>query len=141
MDTYKLSVFAHLVLAIVLVGQALFWFIMSVALRQRFDKVETERYLAIVNGARWPHVVVPYNLRIPLSLMSWLVIGLLVATGFLLLVFRAAPENVLWWTKIGLLTAIVVVQVNLSQKPTAAVIRLNMILTLAIIVVAGWAIR
>jgi hypothetical protein len=141
MDTYRLSVLTHLVLAIVLVGQALFWFIMSVALRQRFDKVETERYLAIVNGARWPHVVVPYNLRIPLSLMSWLVIGLLVATGFLLLVFRAAPENMLWWIKIGLLTAIVVVQVNLSQGPTAAVIRLNMILTLAIIVVAGWAIR
>jgi hypothetical protein len=141
MDAYRLSAFAHLVFAVVLVGQALFWFIMSVALRQRFDTAETERYLRIVNGARWPHVVVPYNLRIPLFLMSWLVMGVLVATGLLLLAFRDAPQNVLWWTKMALLTATVVVQGILSQKPTASVIRLNIILVLAIIAVAGWAIR
>ena len=141
MDAYRLSAFAHLFFAIVLVGQALFWFIMSVALRQRFNTAETERYLNIVNGARWPHVIVPYNLRIPLFLMSWLVIGLLVATGFLLLYFRDAPQNLLWWTKMGLLTATVVVQGVLSQKPTAFVIRLNIVLVLAIIAVAGWAIR
>jgi hypothetical protein len=141
MDAYRLGALGHLLFAIVLVGQALFWFIMSVALRQRFDPAETERYLDIVNGARWPHVIVPYHFRIPLFLMSWLVMGLLVTSGALLLTFRDAPANALWWTKMMLLTAAVFVQWLLSRKPTASVIRANFVLVLAILVVAGLAIR
>lgn len=141
MDAYRWSTFLHLVFAIVLTGQALFWFIMLVALRQRLDAAETDRYLGIVNHARWPHVAVPYELRIPLSLMSWLVLVVLAATGSVILALSGAPQNALWWTKLGLFAAILIAQALLSRRPAASVIRLNFGLVLAIILVSAWAIR
>lgn len=141
MDAYRWSNFVHLVFAIVLTGQALFWFIMLVALRQRFDAAETERYLGIVNRARWPHVAVPYELRIPLSLMSWLVLVVLAATGSVILALDGVPQNALWWTKLCLFAAILVVQALLSRRPAAVAIRLNIALVLAIVLVSAWAIR
>jgi hypothetical protein len=141
MDTYRLSAIAHIVFAVVLVGQALFWFIMLAALRQRFAAADVDRYFGVLSGARWPHVAVPYRLRIPLAGMQWLVIALTVGTGFLLLSFRDAPENLVWWVKMMLLTASVIVQMRLTLGPSAALIRLNMGLVLAIVVMAGWAIR
>jgi len=141
MDAYRLGVFVHIVLGIVLVGQALYWFIMLVALRQKFSVADVARHLDVAGAARWPHVVVPWKLRIPLNLLAWLIIALVVASGFLLLQFRPAPERLAWWVKMGLLAAVVPVQLLLSWRPTAAAIRLNMVLVLGIMIVSAWAIR
>lgn len=141
MDSYRLTVLLHIVLGVVLTGQALYWFIMLTALRQKFSAADAGHQLAIVSRARWPHVVVPWKLRIPLSLMSWLTIALVVATGLLLLEFRPAPQRPAWWVKMGLLAAVAVVQLLLSRKPNAMAIRLNMALVLALMITSALAVR
>ena len=103
MDLYRLLSFAHLLFAVVLVGLALFWFIMLVALRQRFDTAETKRLLQVVNGARWPHVVVPYSLRLALPWVTWAVLAVLVASGVAILSFRGISMGAWWWAKMNLL--------------------------------------
>lgn len=141
MDAYRLVVLAHIFVGIVLVGLSLYWFIMLAALRQKFSASETAGYLDVAAAARWPHVAVPWKLRIPLRFMGWFVIALAVGTGVALLQFRPAPERLAWWLKLGLLGATIVAQLWLTLRPTALAIRLNMALVLGILFAASWAIR
>ena len=141
MDLYRLSVFAHLFLGIVLVGLVLFWFIMSRALRQRFGAEETGRLLQVVNESRWPHVAVPFRWRLPLPWISWLTLLGLWGTGVVNAKLRDIPEGILWWTKIGLFVAILTTQVSLMQRLGPTKIRLNLALVIAMVLVSSWVIR
>jgi hypothetical protein len=141
MDLYRLSVFAHLFLGIVLVGLVLFWFIMSRALRQRFGAEETGRLLQVANESRWPHVAVPFRWRLPLPWISWLTLLGLWGTGVVNAKLRDIPEGILWWTKIGLFVAILTTQVSLMQRLGPTKIRLNLALVIAMVLVSSWVIR
>jgi hypothetical protein len=141
MDLYRLSVFAHLFLGIVLVGLVLFWFIMSTVLRQRFGAEETGRLLQVVNESRWPHVAVPFRWRLPLPWISWLTLLGLWGTGVVNAKLRDIPEGILWWTKIGLFAAILTTQVSLMQRLGPTKIRLNLALVIAMVLVSSWVIR
>jgi hypothetical protein len=142
MDAYRLFVYAHVVCSILLTGLALFWFIMLVALRQRFDKAETAALLQTVNHARWPHVVIPYALRLPLPWMTWAIVGVLGASGVAILQLRGGvPSGQLWWLKMALLTAVVVIQLLVTRRPIPKLIGINFVLVLAMMLVSGWMIR
>lgn len=141
MDLYRASVFVHLLGAVGLVGMALFWFIMSAALRQRFDRRETDRLLLIVNAARWPHVGVPYRRRAPLPLVTWAILGLLLITGVVVGVAHGFPENALWWSKIGLLALIAAVQTALIRRPSPGLIRLNFASVLLVVAFSALMVR
>jgi hypothetical protein len=142
MDAYRVFVYAHVVCSILLTGLALFWFIMLVALRQRFDKAETANLLQTVNHARWPHVAIPYAWRLPLPWVTWAIVGVLAASGIAILQFRAgAPPGQLWWVKMGLLAAVVIIQLLVTRRPNPKLIGLNFILVLAMMLVSGWMIR
>jgi hypothetical protein len=141
-DGYRVLVYAHVFCSILLAGQALFWFIMLAALRQRFDQRQAVDMLQTVNHARWPHVVVPYALRLPLPWVTWATVGALVATGAALVHYRGgAPAGTLWWLKMALTAAVAVIQIAVTRQPRPALIRLNFGLVLATIVVSGWMIR
>ena len=43
----------------------------GVSLRRDFAPPETLRLLGIVHRSRWPHVLVPWRLRLPLPFMGW----------------------------------------------------------------------
>lgn len=141
MDAYRASVFLHVFFGVVLTGLALFWTIMLVALSRKFAPAQVAERLSVVKGARWPHVVVPYSLRLPLPLMSWLTIAVLIATGVFALSYRAGALEGLWWVKLGLLGAVVIVQALLTRRPSPSLIRINLALVLAIVVLSGWVIR
>ena len=142
MDAYRALVYAHLFCSILLAGQALFWFIMLVALRQRFEQPQALTMLQTVNHARWPHVVVPYALRLPLPWITWATVGALAATGAAIVHLRGgAPEAALWWPKMALAAALAVIQIIVTRQPQPALIRINFVLVLATIVVSGWMIR
>ncbi len=141
MDLYRLLSFAHLLFAVVLVGLALFWFIMLVALRQRFDTAETKRLLQVVNGARWPHVVVPYSLRLALPWVTWAVLAVLVASGVAILSFRGISMGAWWWAKMTLLALILLFQLVVTRRPSEPLIRLNLLLVLGAIVASGLVLR
>jgi hypothetical protein len=141
MDLYRIFAFAHVFFAVVLVGLALFWFIMLMALRQRFDVAETARLLEVVNGARWPHVVIPYSLRLALPWVTWVVLAVLVASGAVMYVSRPIEMGLWWWVKMGLVAAIVLFQLIVTRRPAAPLIRLNLLLVLGALVASGFLLR
>ncbi len=141
MDFARAIAFAHILFSILLVGQALFWMIMASVLNTRYGALEADRLLQVANRARWPHVVVPLSLRIPLPWIAWLTLAAIAGTGAVGLVLRGFSGDWLWWTKLGLFAAIAIVQVPLSRHPGPALIRINFVLVIAAIVVSGWALR
>ena len=141
MDLYRISVVAHLLLGILLVGLALFWFIMTTVLQRRFGVPESGRLLQVVNEARWPHVVVPFRWRLPLPWIAWLTLLGLWGTGVANSKLHELPEGILWWIKIALFVAILTTQVALMQRPDPAKVRLNLALVIAMVLVSGWVIR
>jgi hypothetical protein len=142
MDAYRALVYVHLVCSVVLTGLALYWFIMRLALRQRFGEGETQDLLQIANRARWPHVAVPYALRLPLPWVAWAMLGVLVASGLMILQFRGGtPASALWWVKMALVAAVVGIQLMVTPRPLPKLIGLNLALVLAAILVSGWMIR
>lgn len=141
MDLYRLSIYAHLFLSIVLVGLGLFWFIMLVALRQKFDEAETARLLSAASKARWPHVAVPWKLRLPLPLMTWAVLVLIAISGCIIVQLNGMPTSTSWWIKMALLALVAIFQAVLTVRPAPAIIRLNMLCVLALVVVSALMIR
>jgi hypothetical protein len=141
MDLYRVTVAAHLFLSIILVGLALFWWIMLVALRQRYDSQETQRLLGVANAARWPHVAVPYKLRIPLPFMSWITLVLLAITGLEIMHVAGTPTGILWQTKLVLLAIVLILQLLVTGRPRPALIPLNLLAVLALCVVSALMIR
>lgn len=141
MDVYRLSVSAHVFFSVVFTGLALYWMIMLISLRRRFEAGETARLLGIAHKARWPHVVVPYKWRVPLPWMTTLVMVVLWLTGIVNSKLRGMPEGALWWSKMGLFLALIALQVALTRRPHPAAIRINFALALAMLLVSGWVIR
>jgi hypothetical protein len=87
-------------------------------------------------------VAVPWKLRLPLPVFTWVVLLLLLATGMSALHFRGvAPPGSLWNVKLLLLAAVISLQVVATFRPKAALINLNMALVLILMVVSGWMVR
>ncbi|MFO1377643.1 MAG: hypothetical protein U1F14_11635 [Steroidobacteraceae bacterium] len=141
MDLYRILAWAHLVLAILTMGMALFWLIMLVALRQKFPRDEADRWLGTANRARWPHVIVPWSLRLPLPVISWALLAALAVTGVLIARVHGAPSGTAWTVKQALVVALIVIQVPMSRRPSAAFIHAGFWVTLATIVVSGLSTR
>jgi hypothetical protein len=141
MDLYRLNVLIHIVFAILLMGLALFWFIMHTALGRRFAAAESTRLLGIAHGARWPHVVIPYAMRLPLPWVTWAVFLVLCVTGILSLAIRGTPAGALWVTKLALVVAIGIIQILMTRRLRPALIRIYFALVLATIPVAGLVLR
>lgn len=141
MDLVRTIAFAHIIFGILLVGQALYWMVMSIALNRRHGPVEADRLLQVAQRARWPHVVVPPALRIPLPWIAWLTIAALFVTGLIGVMLRGFAGDLMWWIKFGLFVAIVIVQIPLTRRPAPTLIRINFALIIAAIVVSAWALR
>ena len=141
MDLIRVSAFCHIVLAILLTGQALYWMVMVTALQKRHGPAEAASLLQIANRARWPHMAVPIALRVQLPWITWLTIAALVGTGVTSAILRGVLGGTLWWIKLALVIAIIVIQVPLTRLPHPRLVRLNFALVTAVIVVSGWALR
>jgi len=141
MDVYRLSVFAHIFFSVVFTGLALYWTIMLTSLSRRFDVAETARLLGIAHRSRWPHVVVPLAWRLPLPWVTTLTMVALWLTGIVNSKLRGMPEGPLWWTKMGLFLALIALQVALTRRPYPTAVRVNFVLTVAMLLVSGWVIR
>ena len=134
-----LVAYLHLVFAVFLIGYALYWAIMVVSLRRDFAPPETARLLEIANRSRWPHVLVPWRLRLPLPLMGWAFLAVLAITGLLLM--AGYGLGALLALKLALVVAFVLIQVGLTRRPAPLLIMVNFALALGIVVVSGLLIR
>jgi hypothetical protein len=133
------AAYLHLVFTMFLVGYVLYWAIMIAALRGDFAPAETERLLEIANRSRWPHVVVPWRLRLPLPFMAWGFLGVLALTGLALITSRGF--SAILALKLALVAAFALVQVGLTRRPARALILVNFVLALGIVVLSGLLVR
>jgi hypothetical protein len=129
------AAYLHLVFTMFLVGYVLYWAIMVVSLGRDLAPPETERLLGIANRSRWPHVLVPWRLRLPLPLMGWGFLAMLVITGLVLMASYALGP--LLALKVTLVLLFALVQAALTRRPGRALIMVNFALALAIVVVSG----
>lgn len=130
-----LVAYLHLVFAVFLIGYALYWAIMVVSLRRDFAPPETARLLEIANRSRWPHVLVPWRLRLPLPLMGWAFLAILAITGLLLMAGYGLGTPLA--LKIALVAIFALIQAGLTRHPAPALIMVNFALALGIVVVSG----
>ena len=109
-----LLLWLHLVGGIVVTGLALFWAILGHSLGRAHEPVETGRLLQVAAGARWPHVVVPWKLRLPLPLLAAAVLVVAALIGFLLPTSYGAAMLAKLAASLGLLLCFVA----LGRRPT-----------------------
>jgi len=141
MDLYRLIVFGHILFGILLVGLALFWVIMHIALGRQTNTGDAARLLDVAHRARWPHVVIPYALRLPLPWVTWIVFLMLCGSGLISAAIRGYPQGRLWFTKLALVAAIAALQVLMTRRPRPKLIHAFFVLVLLTIPVSGWVIR
>lgn len=145
-----LGVYAHLVLAVLLVGYALFWWIMATVLSGGHGDAEARRLLATTADSRWPPAIVPGRLRIGLVWVGWVFLALLFVTGGALLEARGisvrrllagdpapAPLTAPLALKLGLVVVLAVGQTGLAFRPSRSWIWLTGVAVVAIVVVSS----
>lgn len=141
MDAYRLSVVAHVFFSILLVGLALFWVVMEVALRRRFAPAEARGFLASAQASRWPHVVVPWKLRLPMPWLAWAVVAVTWASGFAASSLGTHALSRDWWLKWLLVAILTVTQLLMTRRVVPALFRPQLLLLLATIGVSAWLTR
>jgi hypothetical protein len=141
MDAYRLSVFTHILFTILLVGLALFWVIMDVALKRRFAPAEAVALLGTAQASRWPHVVVPWSLRLPLPWLTWAVVAVTWASGFAAGALGTHAPSRGWWLKWLLVAVLTVSQLLMTRRIVPALFRPQLLLLLAVIGVSAWLTR
>lgn len=137
MGLYQLAALAHLLLAVLVTGYALFWAIMALALRRVCSPMESEAHLATVAAARWPHVVIPWRWRLPLPLVGWLLLAAAIASGLLVGALGGPRELALaFWLKLAAVLALVAAHLMLARRPRPLVAWIGLPLVLAVLVLS-----
>jgi hypothetical protein len=133
------AAYLHLVFTMFLIGYVLYWTVMVISLRRDFTPAETERLLGIASRGRWPHVVVPWRIRLPLRFMGWGFLAILVISGVSLMAKYGL--GAILALKMALVVIFAVVQVGLTRRPARALIMVNFVLALGIVILSGLLIR
>jgi len=141
MDAYRLSVFTHILFSILLVGLALFWVVMDVALRRKFALAEALAHLGSAQAARWPHVVVPWKLRLPMPWLTWAVVAVTWASGLAASSLGSHALTRDWWLKWLLVAILTVTQLLMTRRVVPALFRPQLLLLVATIGVSAWLTR
>lgn len=90
MSLYVLFVYAHIVTAVVLVGYALFWVVMSAAAkREPVSEAERARLIDTARNARWPLS----GGKLSLKAVGWLLLIAVAVTGALAFPARFSLER------------------------------------------------
>lgn len=138
MDIYRLTVWVHIVLAVLTVGMTLYWLIMDYALRARHGPDEAGSLMEAARTLRWPPMAVPDFLRPSLPRVGLLLAAALLLTGLLILPMRGMPQGMAWWIKIGLVVALFAHQVLLLNRSKTSLIRAQFAIALLVIAVSAW---
>jgi len=133
------AAYLHLVFTVFLVGYTFYWTVMVVALRRDFAPPETEQLLEIASRSRWPHVLVPWRLRLRLPFMGWGFVAILLITGVALTASRGL--NAILVLKLALVGTFMLIQAWLTRRPVRGLIVVNFAVVLVIVVLSGMMVR
>ena len=95
--------------------------------------------LAVAASSRWPHVVVPWRLRLPLPVVGWGFLAVLLISG--LAAMARGDFGTLLAVKLGLVALFALIQVGLTRRPAVTLIFANFGLILIIVVLSGLLLR
>jgi hypothetical protein len=123
--------YIHLVAGVLLTGYALFWAMLALSLARSSASTEVDPLLAVTAGARWPHVGLPWALRLPLPLLGWGFLMVTAVPGVLLL--TGASFSGMLLGKLLLFVILLVSQLMLTLRPTAARAYANLALVVLIV--------
>lgn len=141
MGLYQFGAFVHLAGAVLLVGYLLFWAIMGLALGRRFPHRQVRDYLAIVAAARWPHMGVPWHLRLPWPMVGWVMLAAMILTGaFLLLVGPVGLDGVMI-AKLIVVALLVGLHHGLARRATPSVAYAGLALGLVVVALSAHLLR
>ena len=122
----------HLLLGVLVTGICLFWAIMGRVLGRTEPAPEATRLLGVVAAARWPHLLVPWEMRLPLWLLGISLVVLAAGTGLLL----GSPGNLVSGIKAVLVILLLVVFRFLGRAPTPALGIGSLLLALTIMAIS-----
>jgi hypothetical protein len=125
------SAYVHLVAGVLLTGYALFWGMLALSLTRHSNPAEVERLLTVAGAARWPHVVLPMALRLPLPWVGWIFLLATAFTGVLLL--PTAPISGMLLGKVVLFVILLGSQLMLTLRPTPARAFVNLAVVVLIV--------
>ncbi|MDX6749584.1 hypothetical protein SH611_07190 [Geminicoccaceae bacterium 1502E] len=145
MGWYQLDALVHLVASLLVTGYTLFWAIMALALGRTARPVEAARLLGVVRDSRWPHVIVPWSLRLRLPTVGWLLLAATALSGVLagLLGHSVAVGGMggamtpLLALKLVLFVALVAGHALAMRRPQAPLLYTNLLLTVAIVAISA----
>jgi hypothetical protein len=123
--------YIHLVAGVLLTGYALFWTMLALSLARDSDGPKVERLLGVALAARWPHVVVPLALRLPLPLVGWTFLVATALTGVVLL--AGVPFSRMLLGKLLLFAILLGSQLLLTLRPTSTRAYLNLAVVVLIV--------
>jgi hypothetical protein len=125
------TAYIHLVAGVLLAGYALFWAMLALSLARDSDAAKIERLLGIALAARWPHVVVPWALRLPLPLVGWTFLVATALTGVVLL--AGIPFSGMLLGKLLLFAILLGSQLLLTLRPTSTRAYVNLAVVVLIV--------
>lgn len=123
----------HLVLGVGVAGMALFWAIMGRSLTLAHAPDEAQRLLEIAGSARWPHVGLPEEARLPLGLVGLLILVLYALTGLMQALLSGAGSTLGSGIKAVLVIALLGVFRFLFRRPTPLMGYVALVLALALV--------
>jgi hypothetical protein len=139
MTPHLVLVWLHLVAAVVLTGLALYWTILRLALPRLGHGARMAELLRAAHGARWPHVAVPWTLRIPIPLLGLLVTLFLAVTGVGLGDPGADPG--LWRAKLAFVVLLGLVQLAFLRRIADWTLLAQLPLSLLVVLLSALALR
>ena len=131
MALYLLSIYVHIMCAVLWTGYLLFWAVIAGPVAQEFGPSESTRLFRRLSNTPWPPPQIPVPVRLRFSGVGWTLLAVFAATGALAAHHKGAtlqrilsgeffhePFGALLTVKVLLVAGLCFLQLRLTRRPT-----------------------
>ncbi len=136
---YLLTVYVHIMCAVLWTGYSLFWAVIAGPVVREFGPSESTRLFRRLSDAPWPPPQIPVPVRLRFSGVGWTLLVLFAATGVLAAhhqggtlerilsgAFFREPFGALLAVKLLFVAGLFLLQLRLTRRPTPRIFYLNL---------------
>ncbi len=130
-----LTVYVHIMCAIVWIGYVLFWLILTPPVERRFGAPVAADILGLVTRSEWPPRAIPAPFRLTFPQVAWGLLLLLALTGTIMAVSRGVTGadvvsgdiirtvfGRVLVLKLAVVAVVIALQVRLARRPNRAAV-------------------